>query len=222
MTQTDVVDAINAAQAGTGLIASATDSDGQGTGNYLTLSRIAYGSSYHTAAVSTLSNQGDPSSGLGNVQVTDETPEGESGTGTGATGLDVEGTIDGESATGFGRRLTADQGDPDGLALLISSAQTGAHGYVVFTVGAAEAAFRVSVSAADTLGGAIPLAQDYIDDTVLDIDQEIARLEDLIDQQHERLRASFARMEQALGQFEAQSQYLASQFAQMQANAAAT
>jgi flagellar hook-associated protein 2 len=222
MTQSDVITTINSYQEQTGLAASATDADGEGTGNYLTLTRVAYGSAYHLEGVSSLSNQGGgDTSGLGNVTVTDENPAGESGSGTGATGLDVEGTIDGESASGAGQRLTAEDGDPEGLAILVTATAPGSYGVVYFTVGAAESAFRVAAQATDTFDGTITAAQQYITDTIDDIDQEIARLQTLIEQEQERLRASFARMEQALGQFQIQSQFLASQIAQMSANASA-
>lgn len=221
MTQTDVIDAINDLKNQTGVTASATDANGEGAGSYLTLTRVAYGSAYHLGGVSTLSNQGgNDTSGLGAVTVTDESPAGESGTGTGAVGLDVEGTIGGEEATGAGQRLIAESGDPKGLQLLVTADSPGSYGTVLFTVGAAEAAFRVSVSATDTSDGTVALAQDYIADSLGDIDEEIARLETLVAQEQDRLRAAFVRMEQALGQFQAQSQFLASQFAQMSANSA--
>lgn len=221
MTQAQVIDAINDLKNQTGVTASATDANGEGAGEYLTLTRMPYGSAYHLEGVSTLTNQaGSDTSGLGAVTVTDESPAGESGTGTGAAGLDVEGTIGGEEATGAGQQLTAETGDPKGLQLLITADSPGSYGTVFFTLGAAEAAFRVSVSATDTSDGTVALAQDYITDSLGDIDEEIARLETLVAQEQDRLRAAFVRMEQALGQFEAQSQFLASQFAQMQANSA--
>ncbi len=155
------------------------------------------------------------------MTVTEETPGGESGGGTGAAGLDVEGTIGGESATGSGRRLTADSGDPDGLALLVTATETGSYGNVVFTVGAAAAAFRVVVDATDMYDGTIAAARELIDDTITDIEQEITRLEGLIELEQERLRASFARMEVALANFQSQSQFLSNYTDQMQANSSA-
>ena len=223
MTQSQVIDAINALEDQTGVTASATDANGQGAGNYLTLTRMPYGSTYQVEGVSTASNQGgNDTSGLGNVTVTDSGPLGESGTGTGDVGLNVEGTIGGESATGAGQRLTADTGDPKGLQLLITATSIGAYGSVFFTVGAAESAFRVSASATDTSDGALANVQSYITDSVEDIDDEITRLETLIQQEQERLRAAFIRMETALADFQAQSQFLTMQFAQIQANASSS
>jgi len=221
MTQSEVVAAINAAEDQTGMVAAATGADGEGTGNYLTLTRGAYGSAYHIEAASTVSNQGGggDASGIGTTTVTDEAPLGESGAGTGAAGVDVAGTIDGEECTGAGRRLKAEAGDPTGLALLVTGTSAGSYGVVNFTVGAAESAFRVCLSATDTVDGTVARAQDTISDTMDDIDGEIVRLQELIEHEQDRLRASFVAMERALAQFESQSQFLTSQFAQMQASA---
>jgi len=222
MTQSEVVAAINAVDDQTGVVAAATGADGEGTGDYLTLTRGAYGSAYHVEAVSTVSNQGGggAASGIGTTTVTEEAPLGESGAGTGAAGLDVAGTIDGEECTGAGRRLKAEAGDPTGLSLLVTGTSAGSYGVVNFTVGAAESAFRVCLSATDTVDGTVARAQDYLADTMDDIDAEIVRLQELIEHEQERLRASFVAMERALAQFQSQSQFLASQMAQMQANAA--
>lgn len=220
MTQAEVIDAINAYQQQTGVTASATGADGEGVGAYLTLTRTAYGSAFHLSASSSRSSALAGTTGLGNVVVTDSSPGGESGTGTGHGGLDVAGTIGGQRCTGSGQRLTAQSGDPAGICLLVSGNQTGSRGTVVFTVGVGEAAFRAAVaSAAPT--GALARAQERISDTTRDLDQEIARLEDLVSQEQERLRTTFARMEEALGRFQSQSQFLAAQFAQMRANSSA-
>ena len=219
MTQAEVIEEINSHQTQTGLVASATGADGTGEGNYLSITRAAYGSAYHVAGVSSASNQGgNATSGLGNVTVTDESPAGESGTGTGASGLDVEGTIGDEAAAGSGQLLTASEGDPKGMCLLVTATAPGSYGSVMFTAGIAEAAFRVVLDATDITNGTVATVQSYLTDSVTEIDSEIARLQELIAREQERLRASFARMESALAQFQAQSQYLTNQFSQIQAN----
>jgi len=216
MTADEVVAAINEHRAETGVVATRL-------GGSLTLTRSAYGSALHIEAVSNRSNQGGSgsrTSGIGNVVVTDEHPEGESGGGTGHVGLDVQGTIGGEPATGSGQMLTAAEGDPEGLSLLLTADSPGSYGHVIFTVGAAEAALRVALAASDSVSGAIVTSQQRIEDLISDMDEEIARLQALIEQEQARLRASFLRMERALGQFQTQSQLLASQLALMQSNAA--
>ena len=60
MTQAQVIAAINEQTSTTGLTASATDISGQGTGNYLTLTRVGYGSALTISADSDTSNSGGP------------------------------------------------------------------------------------------------------------------------------------------------------------------
>jgi flagellar hook-associated protein 2 len=213
MTQEEVVSAINAQSAQTGVLASATGAGGTGVGTYLTLTRVAYGSAHHVDAVSTASNQGgEDTSGMGAVAVSDESPAGEGGLGAGAVGTDVQGTIGGEAATGSGQILTGAAGSPKGLALLVKATAPGSYGSVVFTVGAAEAAFRVALSATDATS---------IADLIANMDEQIGRLQASADREIQRMRTAFARMETALGRFQAQNQYLAGQISQMQLNAAA-
>ncbi len=222
MTQAEVIEEINAHQSETGVTARATDANGEGAGNYLTLEREAYGSAYHITAVSTVSNQGGvETSGLGNVEVTDAQPSGESGTGTGAEGLDVAGTIGGWEATGQGRILTGSEGDAQGLALMVTADAAGEYGKVVFTVGAAQAAFRAALSATDLTTGTITSAQAAINDSISDADEEIARLQATIAAEQERIRSAFMRMEEALGRLQNQSQFLSRYIGQMQTGAAA-
>ena len=122
MTQTQVITAINEQTSKTGLTASATDISGQGTGNYLTLTRVGYGSALTISADSDTSNGGGPgTSGIGTTEVTQANYTGEAGTGTGAAGTDVAGTINGEAATGTGQILTgnSDNENTDGLRLRV-------------------------------------------------------------------------------------------------------
>ena len=220
MTQSQVVAEINTHTSQTGVTASATGADGQGSGNYLTLTRSSYGSPFHLATASTVSNQGgNAATGIGTVQVSDTEAAGESGTGTGASGLDVAGTIGGRACAGSGQRLTASEGDPKGLSLLVTASSPGGYGSLVYTVGAAAAAFRVSLSATDSQNGTVARAQSYLTDSANDIDTEITRLRGVVDQEQGRLRASFTAMESALAHFQSQSQFLANQIAQIKANA---
>ncbi len=220
MTQSEIITAINAQQAQTGVTASATGADGQGVGNYLTLTRATYGSAFHITAESTLSNQSGPgTSGLGTTTITDSAPQGESGTGTGSVGQEVEGTIGGFACTGSGQRLTASEGEAKGLTLLITADTAGSYGKVYFTVGMAEAVFRETLAATDSVNGTVARERNYLNETTSDLDAEIARIQKLVEAEQERLKASFIAMESALAEFQSQSQFLASQFAQIQANA---
>ncbi len=217
MTQQQVLDAINARSADTGVTALGTGADGAGTGNYLTLRRSAYGGAA-IAAVSTVSNAGGDSSGIGNVEVTESAPQGESGTGTGELGLDVAGTVGGEAAEGSGQILTATAGDPKGLSVSIAATAVGSYGAVIFSQGVAGALDGRLAYLLESDYSPIATARNSIQDTMDDIDDEVARLEDLVARQQERIRQQFQRMEEMLGQLQTQSTFLTQQFEQINAN----
>jgi flagellar hook-associated protein 2 len=215
MTQAQVLAAINAHESETGVSADATGADGTGVGNYLTLTRTGYGSVFHIGAGSTRSNQSGVSSGFGSLTVTEGSPTGEAGLGSGAAGRDVQGTIGSEAATGAGQMLTGAAGASKGLALLVTANTPGSYGTIVFTMGAAAAALGLTISATDTVDGTIAAAQSSLENRVANMDEEVSRLQATADRENERMRAAFARMERALGQFQAQSQYLSGQLSQI-------
>ncbi|MDI6827447.1 MAG: flagellar filament capping protein FliD [Armatimonadota bacterium] len=218
MTPTQVIAKINEYTSQTGVIASRTDINGQGTGNYLTLTRVGYGN-LSISAVSNLSNSqpGQVTSGLGNVLVTQEEFSGEAGTGTGAAGTDVAGTINGEPATGNGQYLTGNVGNQntEGLKIKITATTPGSYGAIYFTkgVGAILSDYLSFITTADT--GAIDAAQDTINSQIKDIDDYIAELEKRIATKEEQLVAKFMAMESALSKLQSQGQFLAGQLAQI-------
>ncbi len=218
MTQAEVLAAINAHESETGVSASVTGADGTGVGSYLTLTRTGYGSIFHISAGSGRSNQSGVSSGFGNLTVTEGNPLGEAGLGSGAAGQDVQGTIGGEIASGSGQTLTGAAGASKGLSLLVTANVPGSYGKVVFTIGAAASALGLTISATDTTDGTIAAAQSSLESRLADMDEEVARLRATADQENERMRTAFARMETALGKFQAQSQYLSGQFTQIANN----
>ena len=218
MTQAEVIAAINAHQSETGVAASATGADGTGTGTYLTLTRTAYGSTYHIEAVSSRSNQSGSSSGIGSVSVTDDGAAGEAGLGSGAIGLEVQGTIGGEAATGSGRQLKGSAGTSKGLAIMVAATAPGSYGKVTFTLGAAASASRAAALATDATDGTIGDAQKGISDEIGRLDQEIGQTQETIDAENARMKAAFTSMEQALARYQSISQYISGQVAQMAKN----
>jgi flagellar hook-associated protein 2 len=217
MTQEQVIAAINSRSAQTGLLASATDSSGQGTGQYLTLTAVAYGSSLDIAAISSQSNAGAASSGLGNLLATESSPEGESGTGTGADGLDVQGTIDGEAADGSGQILKAVTGEAKGLWLNVKATAAGSYGTVTLTRGVAAYLDDQLSFLTDSTTGSIQLMENSLQDQIQNLTDDITRLNDSIDRDQERLKTQFTALEKALGTLQTQSSFLTSQLAQIQA-----
>jgi len=225
MTQAEVIAAINARSDDTGVIASATDDNGQGTGNYLTLTQVRYGSGPGTTAVSTVSNGGGTpvhnTAGIGLTEVSDDSPVGEGGTGTGESGVDIAGTINGEAADGIGQVLVSTAGDSEGLRVLVRATVIGSYGTVVYSAGVAGRMDALLAFVTEDANGAVKAAQDVIQDRIESIDDEIDRLESTIAAEQERLRRSFQAMEQALGRLQTQSSYLTEYLAQLRANSAA-
>lgn len=217
MTQQQVLDAINARTGDTGVTALATGADGTGTGSYLTLRRVTWGSGAITA-LSTASNAGGDSSGLGAVQVSESDPAGESGTGTGELGLNVAGTIGGEAAEGSGQMLTATGGDAKGLTVLVTGAAPGSYGTVVFSPGVAGALDARLAYLTESEYSPMETARTTAQNGIDDIKDEITRLEDLVSRQQERIRQQFQVMEEMLGRLQSQSVFLTQQFAQIDAN----
>lgn len=221
MTQSQVVAAINALTYKTGIIARATGADGTGTGNYLTLECSQYGSAYTVSAFSNVSNGGaTPASnrtGIGTALVTDSSPAGESGTGTGQSGVDVAGTIDGEAATGSGQMLTGATGNPttEGLVLQVAASEPGDQGVVVFTRGVASELDRLIEQFTEGTESAIQRARADVEERIADVADDIKRAEERLSTLQERLRSQFNRMESMLSKLQFQGASLSQQIASL-------
>jgi len=220
MLQDDVVAAVNAHTAETGVVASATGADGTGTGDYLTFSNVGYGAGDMTIVSDTANGGGAPfnTSGVGNVAVSASDPGGESGAGQGALGLNVEGTIGGEACEGHGQVLTCTAGDPDGLSLTITATSTGSYGSVVYSTGAAGGVDNLLDFLTTSEYSPIKTAQKTIQDRIDYITDEIADLEERVAAEQERIRARFEYMEEALGALQTQSTFLEQQLSQIENN----
>jgi flagellar hook-associated protein 2 len=209
MTQSQVAGKINESTAQTGVNASVTG------GTFLTLTRVGYGSGPHITVKSSLSSSQNPgaNSGIGNASVTDADPDGESGQGEGAVGLNVQGTINGEAATGSGMYLTGNSGNAntDSLKIRITGSATGDYGTIVFTrgIGGLVGDFAADLTAIVT--GSVASATSSLQDQISDLDDEKARLEAILATQEERLYAQFNAMENALSRLQTQSDFLTQQ-----------
>ncbi|MCZ6675707.1 MAG: flagellar filament capping protein FliD [Candidatus Poribacteria bacterium] len=149
---------------------------------------------------------------------------GDDGTKIGTTtqtesGVDVVGTINGESATGNGRLLTGDgeNAKTEGLRLLVNltsdklSAQGSAPGTVAITVGIGEELHRFVNALTDTIDGRITnklkgfqRESDRLQDRINQLEANLLRLE-------ARLQRRFLAMEQAMNRIQSQGNFLLSQ-----------
>lgn len=221
MTQEQVIAAINAVSSRTGVIARATGADGTGSGHYLTLECAQYGSAYSVSVVSNRSNGGTtPStgcSGIGTLLVSDSQPAGEAGSGTGQTGVNVAGTINGEAATGSGQMLTGAASNPNtaGLVLQITATTPGDQGVVVFSRGVASQLDQLIERFTSGTESAVERARAAVQDEIEDVTEDMKRAEERLAVLQERLRAQFNRMESLLSQLQSQSASLSQQIASL-------
>ena len=217
MTQSQVISEINEHSNQTGILASATDANGSGTGNYLTLRRIGYGSAPTISALSDVSNGGgspkDNTTGIGITLVTEANPAGESVTGTGAAGVNVAGTINGEDATGSGQLLTGNEGNEntDGLKIRVTGTTTGSYGTIVFTKGVAGLISEYVSLATEAITGTISNSRSSLESAIDNIDDDLAELDEHLTDREEYLIAQFTAMESALNRLQTQGQFLAQQ-----------
>jgi len=144
--------------------------------------------------------------------------------GVSETGLDVEGTINGESATGNGQYLTGDSDNENtaGLKLLVTFGADdlveGAEDVITFNKGIASTLTEKITSYIDPYDGIINRKKDTIESQIDIISGQIGSLEEMLERKRASLYKQFIAMEQALGQMQAQQEYLTAVIAGLSKN----
>ncbi|MES0371365.1 MAG: flagellar filament capping protein FliD [Mariprofundaceae bacterium] len=168
------------------------------SGNFVTIEHNNYGSSSSFSVAQSVD-------GLG---ITDGT----------FTGVDVAGTINGETATGNGQMLIGNSGNADGLALLYTGSGTGSVGSFDLGMGIGAAydnlIDRFANPATGIVQSSIKSSQDVIDQMQLRIEDFLFQIE----KQREQLLRSFAAMEAQIAILNSTSQWLTQQTTIMQNN----
>jgi flagellar hook-associated protein 2 len=200
-TITQVVDAINTALSGAGVstvTASAVNVSGS---DYIELDQSSYGSSAGFQVI------GDPFGLAGTY-----------------AGLDVAGTIGGETATGSGQSLTSTAGDPEGLVIKVTASASdvsGAGGSLSLgDLTYARGVFGTldqTIGYAEGTGGQIARAKDLTASQIDLIDDRIEVLEDRLDRREALLIRQYAALETAMSNLQAQSSWLSTQLASLNA-----
>jgi flagellar hook-associated protein 2 len=138
------------------------------------------------------------------------------GLGAITAGVDVEGTINGESATGVGQILTGD--DPgsgtssvEGLVIKYTGTTTGSQGNVKITMGVAELFDRILFNITDTAEGYLDFKIESVNDRIDDLDDQIEVMEARLDLKMENMINRFVAMELTLSQIQSQSSWLSGQ-----------
>lgn len=133
-------------------------------------------------------------------------------------GVDVAGTINGESATGSGRVLTGNGGDgaaTDGLAISVAGTTTGSRGTISITKGVAEKLQELLEFLTSSVTGNIPSRIDNIDNSVDFIQDRIDRQQQRIESKRDRLTKQFVNMETALAGLQTINNFLAQSLLQL-------
>jgi flagellar hook-associated protein 2 len=122
----------------------------------------------------------------------------------------VEGTINGEPATGNGKVLTGNSGNAttDGLSILVNSSTTGEKGFVTYSRGVAAGLADLLERLTDPASGVLTNLQQGVQTRIDSLNSEMNRMVDRLAAMEERLRAQFAAMESSLSRLQSQSQYL--------------
>jgi len=143
---------------------------------------------------------------------------------TSTAGLNVEGTINGEKATGLGQLLTGDNGNENtaGLQLKItleaSDLTEGSEGQVLFIKGVADIISEKINTYTDPYNGVLKSRKDALNSHIKASDDRIRSLEEQLERRRASLYQQFMAMEEALSQLQSEQQYLTNSLAGLNAN----
>jgi flagellar hook-associated protein 2 len=166
-------------------------------GGKLTIRAVNYGSASNFTVVSNLEAASD-NSGIGTTPIT-------------AEGQDVQGTINGEPATGRGQFLTGNSNNPNtaGLQIRVTATAPGTYGKVHFTRGVADQVRLFARQVTDVVNGDIQNATNALRDQISAIERQIESIREEVNRRQLMLREQFARMERAISQMQSQGARLA-------------
>jgi flagellar hook-associated protein 2 len=136
------------------------------------------------------------------------------GTPTLTGGLDVAGTINGQSATGSGQLLTSTVGDSNGLLISIQGGTTGSRGTVSYTQGLSSL-FSTQISAMLGTNGALASETKQFKTNISDIQNRIDALNARIALDQTNLTNQYAQLDATLGTMNSLSSYLTQQLARL-------
>lgn len=133
------------------------------------------------------------------------------------SGADVQGTINGEPATGVGRTLTGSAGNAhtEGLQLLVTaataSAAGGVTGHAAVTHGVADSLGKTLTQILDPINGAVIGAEHSLNSQISDTQDQIQKIQDQVSSYQDYLTQLFSRMESRVSELQAQGNAFAAQ-----------
>lgn len=201
-TAADLVSQINGDSRLRDLVVASLDQDGK-----LALTSKSYGAS---SGFTVTSNQdaSDSNSGIG------------TGGAVVVTGLDVQGTVNGEAATGNGQFLMGAVGNDrtEGLQIMYTGDTTGNIGQINFNQGLSNMLDGAMEPFTDVVNGVLAAADKAVQSQIEDINSRISRMNESLVLRESFLRQRFARMEEAMGRLQSQGGQISSMAAGWQAN----
>lgn len=131
----------------------------------------------------------------------------------GTTGVDVAGTINGQTATGSGQRLTAATGDAsDGIYVDVKGGSTGSRGTVTYIQGIGQQLVDL-VTGFLGADGTITAKNDRLNSELKSIAQDRTDLQTRMDTLRTRLQKQFTAADMIVSKFKSTTSFLTSQFA---------
>lgn len=121
-------------------------------------------------------------------------------------GVDVAGTVNGETMTGSGQMLTGATGNTntEGLQFLYTGNALGAVGTLLLTKGVSPMFTDLVGGFTDSVNGILTATDQSLTDQIKGIDTSISDLQTRLAEKQTSLRLRFARMEQAVSQLQSQ------------------
>ncbi len=144
--------------------------------------------------------------------------------GTSVNGLDVQGTIYGEAATGNGQYLEGDEGNPNtaGLRLKVSltadDIASGDEGQITVVKGLGAAIEEALSKITSASNGIVDRRISSLNSQVSDLETQIANYDERLDKRREDLYSQYTALETALSEYQSQSSYLEQQLSSIQSN----
>lgn len=192
----DIVSSLNSTFATKGVGLSASNDSGK-----LKITAKDYGTDIRFTVVS--DQAGSTQTGIGSVGLT-------------AQGADIAGTINDHAATGKANVLTSSSGFiEDGLAISTESAATGLFGTIDVTRGVGDRLVSSLASYTDPSVGILTAKSKGLQKNVDRLTSDIAKLNERITTAGDSFRAQLVRLESLLGKFQATSNYLTNQLANL-------
>jgi flagellar hook-associated protein 2 len=170
-------------------------------GGVLKISSLDYGDDYDLSVTS------DVAAGAGSTQI-----------GTSARtslGVDIQGTIAGQVASGSGASLTMGSGDLDGLVVEYTGSATGFIGSMSLSTGLGELFAEAVDGITGTEGSLLKTRTDSLNDQVERLQDQIRKKEESLARTRERLEREFANLEVTMAQLQSQQTFLTNQLAQL-------